>query len=520
VLFHGGEPLLLGAKYFEEAVQIISRNIPTNCKPIFSLQSNAALLDRDIVKALSQSDISISVSIDGEKSAQDRHRVFADGSSSFDVVTRNIRAFLLDYNTMHIYKGILAVIDLRDDPIRTFDFLSDMTNSGVDFLFPDGTHDNPPPGISKEDFRTNSNYANWLIPIFDKWFNRGVRKPSIRFFENILTLLVGGRSNVEGLGEQCLSLLTIQTDGEIQDSDVLSVAFEHAARFGSGVYLGKDTLNELVDSEIFLKQGTLYSSSAINIECKACYWRDVCGGGLLPHRYSRERNFDNPSIYCGNLKALISHIRETLLGLLSPDQSAICEPRPNDRINYMDGVSDYLRDWDSVSEPHDENLQIVKGDEGNISEFGQLDDPTAVSLTPSHPKFFESIEEGVRDLVAVLVEDLNCITYSSCQGHQLADGRWIRNRNIGILCRDLPEQASLREFLEKVVTESGLTQPRILHDWLESAEGDFRTVEITFESDPTHTDQRESNFEKDYRNFVKNLKRACISDKNNICRVS
>ena len=239
VLFHGGEPLLLGAKYLEEAVQIISRNIPTNCKPIFSLQSNASLLDQNIVETLSRSNISISVSIDGEKSAQDRHRVFADGSSSFDVVTRNIRAFLLAHNTAHIYKGILAVIDLRDDPIRTFDFLSSMTSSGVDFLFPDGTHDDPPPGISREDFRTNSNYANWLIPIFDKWFSRGIRKPSIRFFENILTLLVGGRSDVEGLGEQSLSLLAIETDGEIQDSDVLSVAFEHAARFGSGALFGK-----------------------------------------------------------------------------------------------------------------------------------------------------------------------------------------------------------------------------------------------------------------------------------------
>ncbi len=510
VLFHGGEPLLLGAKYLEEAVQIISRNIPTNCKPVFSLQSNAALLDQNIVEALSRSDISISVSLDGGESAQDRHRVFADGSSSFDIVTRNIRAFLLDHNKAHIYKGILAVIDLRDDPIRTFDFLSDMTNSGVDFLFPDGSHDNPPPGISKQDFRTNSNYANWLIPIFDKWFNRGIRKPSVRFFENILTLLVGGRSNVEGVGEQCLSLLTIETDGEIQDSDILSVAFEHAARFGRGVYLGNCSFNKLIDSEMFRKQEALYSSSAINIECKGCYWRDICGGGLLPHRYGGDRNFDNPSIYCGNLKTLISHIREKLIGLVSSSLSTTSGLHSSRRINYMDRVSDYLQNWDFSLESHDECLHIVKGSEGNISASAQLDEPTATSLTPTHPKFFECIEKGVRDLVTVLVEDLSCITYSSCQGHQLRDGSWIRPRNVGILCRDQAEHLFLRDFLGKVIAESGLAQPRILSDWLESEEGVFRTVEIIFEVDPSDPAKYASSIERDYRNFVENLKGACF----------
>ncbi len=510
VLFHGGEPLLVGARYFEEAVQIISRSIPANCKPIFALQSNASLLDQHIVETLSRLDISISVSLDGEKSAQDRHRVFADGSSSFDVVTGNIKTLLLGQHTKHLYKGILAVIDLHDDPITTFDFLSSMTNSGVDFLLPDGTHDDPPPGISKEDFRSNSAYADWLIPIFDKWFDRGIRKPSIRFFENILTLLVGGRSNVEGLGEQSLSLLTIETDGEIRDSDVLSVAFEHAARFGTGVYLGGNCFTDLLGSEIFHKQEALYLPSSLSTECQACYWRVICGGGLLPHRYSAKRSFDNPSIYCGNIKTLISHIRERFLGLISHTQSTTFKPHSTDRINYMDGASDFLRNWDLSLEPYKGCVKMAKGDQGNICESGRLDDPTAFSLTPIHPQFYECIEEGIRDLVTVLVEDLNCVTYSSCQGHELPDGR-VRHRNVGILCRDQAEQLFLQEFFKRLVASSGLAQPKISTDWLESEEDLFRTVEIIFEDDSTDPANYESSLEKDYHHFVENLKLVSTS---------
>ena len=70
----------------------------------------------------------------------------------------------------------------------------------------------------------------------------------------------------------------------------------------------------------------------------------------------------------------------------------------------------------------------------------------------------------------------------------------------------------MREFLEKVLAESGLAQPRIFGDWLESGKGAFRTLEITFKDDPTDPAKYESSIEKDYRNFVENLKRACFSD--------
>lgn len=509
ILFHGGEPLLLGPRYLGEATQIISRRLPPDCKPIFSLQSNGSLLDQKIIETLRRSGISISISLDGDRSAQDRHRVFADGSSSFEAVAGNIKTFLHDPAAGDIFAGILAVVDLRDDPIQTFDFLSSMTTTGVDFLLPDGTHENPPPGITNHDFKENSDYAKWLIPIFDKWFNRGVRKPSIRLFENILALILGGRSNVEGLGEQCLSLLTIETDGEIRDSDTLSVAFEHAARFGSGAYLGRDFLVDLIDSAAFRAQEALYLPKALSVDCQACYWRAICGGGLLPHRFSGERQFDNPSIYCGNLKFLFAHARAKLLSLMPPAHTISGESHATiSSVNRMDRVSDYLRKWDFSLEPYDKNLQIVKGPDGNISESGKVDEPIAASLTPAHPMFFDCIEKDIRELVTILIEDMDCITYSSCQGHQRLDGSLIRPRNVGILCRDETEQLFLTDFLKSVVASSEADQPSILNDWLESGNDLYRTVEIVFECDPSESETYWATIETKYHYFVQYLKRA------------
>ena len=39
---------------------------------------------------------------------------------------------------------------------------------------------------------------------------------------------------------------------------------------------------------------------------------NACGGGYLPHRFSRKNGFDNPSVYCDDLYAMFENM-ETVL---------------------------------------------------------------------------------------------------------------------------------------------------------------------------------------------------------------
>ena len=43
--------------------------------------------------------------------------------------------------------------------------------------------------------------------------------------------------------------------------------------------------------------------------CRACPIVDVCGGGLLAHRFSVDGDFTMPSVYCADLYRLVSHVR-------------------------------------------------------------------------------------------------------------------------------------------------------------------------------------------------------------------
>jgi uncharacterized protein len=42
--------------------------------------------------------------------------------------------------------------------------------------------------------------------------------------------------------------------------------------------------------------------------CQKCEFLDSCGGGHLAQRWSTERRFDNPSVYCESWKRIFEHI--------------------------------------------------------------------------------------------------------------------------------------------------------------------------------------------------------------------
>jgi hypothetical protein len=39
---------------------------------------------------------------------------------------------------------------------------------------------------------------------------------------------------------------------------------------------------------------------------------NACGGGYLPHRFSKENGYDNPSVYCDDLYETFEHIASVL----------------------------------------------------------------------------------------------------------------------------------------------------------------------------------------------------------------
>jgi uncharacterized protein len=58
--------------------------------------------------------------------------------------------------------------------------------------------------------------------------------------------------------------------------------------------------------------------ASINLaaKCRSCKFMNACGGGYLPHRFSKANGYDNPSVYCDDLYAMFENMQTVLEGHL------------------------------------------------------------------------------------------------------------------------------------------------------------------------------------------------------------
>ncbi len=127
-------------------------------------------------------------------------------------------------------------------------------------------------------------------------------------------------------------------------------------------------------------------------------------------------------------------------------------------MTYFSGLKEFIASWDDRFVEENPTETFRESPLGNINTDGSAACADSPILSKYHRKFKKSIEPGVRDLTIALILKLNCITYSSCQGHFSASKSPMRPRYVGILPRDLAEYQDLFNHLK---TLSDLTNAQL-----------------------------------------------------------
>jgi uncharacterized protein len=306
ISFHGGEPLLMRPAGIARLVDIIRTEVGPGVTIHFGMQTNGMLITPELAQELAELRFSVGVSLDGPKRTNDRSRITRNGKSSFARTLRGIQA-LKSVGHPDLFAGILAVIDIEEDPLVTYDFLAQLDPPMIDFLLPHGTWEKPPKG--KEGFDAVTPYGDWLVSIFDSWFSGNRADIAIRTFEEIIEHLAGGPGSLETLGLEPVSLLTIATDGGIEGVDTLKSVFPGAQTLGLNI--ATHSFDEaLRHNMVAMRQAGI---DALGEECARCSLVTICGGGYFPHRFAAATGFRNRSVYCADLFRLIGHIRARVL---------------------------------------------------------------------------------------------------------------------------------------------------------------------------------------------------------------
>ncbi|HBD1752264.1 TPA: radical SAM protein [Escherichia coli] len=305
IVLHGGEPLLLGERRLESLLSGLRRVLNPQKYPI-SIQTNGVLITEKILNLCSKYRVSISVSIDGTRKANDIARFTRGGNSSFEDVINGIKKLSSHQDHAFLFAGTLSVIQPNIPAEDTYHYLKSINSPSIDFLFQDGNYDRMPYG--KKDLQTTE-YGEWLAKVFELYMEDSNPVP-IKILDDILKIYLGGSPIKEGKGNNAFGILIIESDGEIRKNDTLRASFEGVDFFKGRPSVHNTSLMDVVESEEYI----IYtkSSSPLSAECQLCEYKDVCGGGMPLYRWSKTKGFDNPSIYCADHKIVISTVKKFL----------------------------------------------------------------------------------------------------------------------------------------------------------------------------------------------------------------
>ena len=146
--------------------------------------------------------------------------------------------------------------------------------------------------------------GEWLSRAFDHWERspalRGIR---VGILADALRATMTERPASEWFPGVPQGFIVVATDGSYEGLDALKIVGAEGRVLGRSVH--SHSIAEALEHEfIALRSG----GSKLCDECSACPISSWCAGGYFPTRYGRGHGFDNPSVYCEDLKRLFAHL--------------------------------------------------------------------------------------------------------------------------------------------------------------------------------------------------------------------
>ncbi len=303
---HGGEPLLVGEEYFEKIVKRIINGLKRfNVVYSITLISNGTLFNKQFGDLLRRYNVSIFVSCDETPSSNIATRVDKEGIPSVRKLENKLSMLASEYND--IFSGFQVVVNPSVDPIELYDYLSYFKPSIINYLLPLYNHESFPS-------KNSGIYGKWLVESFDWWLKNEKNVIRIRFFDKIISILLKlGKATTDGLGYA--DAVTIESDGKYETDDTLKTT-------NLGAALNLNVFEHNLDDVLNHPKVKMIQngSKTLHQKCKNCSLLSVCGGGHITHRYSKRNDFCSPSVFCEDIKIIVSHIanrlrREIILGI-------------------------------------------------------------------------------------------------------------------------------------------------------------------------------------------------------------
>ncbi len=323
--WHGGEPTLMGLKFFERVVELQKKHLPAGRSISNDLQTNGTLLDDTWYRFLSENAFLVGLSIDGPRALHDFYRPTKKGKPTFDKVfaaTQQLRKYGIQFSTLttvnrHNAGSALEVYRFLRDEVGTsyMQFIpcvepkqferhapaylpsNQLASTGSARAHPDH-----PMSVVTDWSVESEAWGTFLAEVFDEWQAHDQGKVKINLFESMFAQLAGRPSLMCTSSPFCGKNVALEHDGRVYSCDHFVYPEYELGR------VGDQTLAEMVFSLKQLEFG-LDKHNSLPSECKTCPYLKLCWGECPRTRILKTREGEgNLSYLCRGWKKFFAHV--------------------------------------------------------------------------------------------------------------------------------------------------------------------------------------------------------------------
>ena len=283
--FFGGETLM-NFKVLKSALAYARERAAALGKEVnSSLTTNATLLREEVIDWIVENDVGVTVSIDGAREQQDKHRTFANGMGSYDIILPNIKQLL----ARHRRRPVGARVTLTGqnlDVVSIYKHLFEEIGFWEVGFAPVTTAWQREYSIQDDGFQTLLSSFQTLAADYLQSALAG-RRHGFSNVRDTLEELHKGMSKAYPCGAG-LGLMGVATDGDVALCHRFAGSNSH--KLGS-VFDGVDQFRQ----DEFLTKHHIANKT----DCSTCWARPLCAGGCYHEAHTRYGSTIEPNLhYC------------------------------------------------------------------------------------------------------------------------------------------------------------------------------------------------------------------------------
>jgi uncharacterized protein len=325
VAWQGGEPTLMGVEFFRRSVALAHAYLKPGQRAVYTIQTNATLLDEEWAAFFAENDVLVGVSIDGPRDLHDTYRVDKGGKGSFDKVMRGL-GFLrdagADWNALTTVHAANA-----DHGRRIYRFLRDECGARfMQFIPIIERISNERNGQDEQEWSSwrdrplyllegnrvtdrsvsAAQYGRFLVDIFEDWVRRDIGEVYVQMFDVALANWVGEPPGLCVHSETCGVALALEHTGDLYSCDHF---VEPRFKLGN---IKEHHLLELVNSPRQQQFGRDKLETLPQF-CLDCDVRFACHGGCPKDRFIETPSGDPGLNYlCAGFKEFFHHVNQPM----------------------------------------------------------------------------------------------------------------------------------------------------------------------------------------------------------------